>query len=118
MVKRYTAVSEVLAAALRKFGPEGQYWIKGAEHRCSKNGEDKYCMLGAVKAVTNSKEQLDLRSKALVVLAKHVGNCWIPGFNDTPGRRFPEIKLAMCSAIKGALAQEKKGKNAGTRVSK
>ena len=104
MAKRRRTVSEVLASALEKFGPNGEHWIKGYEHS-RKGGEDRYCMIGAIKASTRNANLID-EADRIVRDVLPTGYYSVPMYNDAGKTDFAAVKSAMCKAVNKAVQEE------------
>lgn len=104
-MKRMKAV-DILKAALKKFGPNGKYWIRESYANNARGGAVDsnspeaccWCSVGALRAVAGGPEAAGV-FKARAALCKVVGGNVLV-YNDTFGRQFHEIRKVFKAAIK------------------
>lgn len=65
--KAKTGTLATLTAIKNLFGPAGENWIKGAEHRTI-NDIHKYCLIGAVKEVNGAYEGIAHAAISLAIM--------------------------------------------------
>lgn len=107
--------SEVISKAIEILGPNGENWFKGMYTDC----HGKYCVLGALgKARGYDDGNLgiphflsfnggsDAYSKAKRLVEAQLPMSGVVLFNDKPDVTFPQVKVAMCRALKAALEEE------------
>lgn len=99
--------SEVLNAALEKFGPKGERWTKGAyarnsaDNKCNEFSSEAvcFCSLGAIRVVSGI---VDDDSKAVVMLSEAILETYeldTVEFNDNPNREFADVARMFLYAI-------------------
>lgn len=115
-------VTELLVKALKLFGPNGEHWTRGALHRVTASGEDKFCAYGALSSAESGRASVTYypshagsgatTSKAAeLLLSKAIGGRSIAVWNDTRRNTnsktaFTQIKEGFCDAIKLSVAKD------------
>lgn len=103
--------SQLLAAALALFGPNGENWIQRKEKLTVRPwwglglvAHHAFCAIGAIHEVNTNNESL---ATAYLATAMPDAPTWggrITSYNDNSNRTFPEIKAWFYSAIAAAQA--------------
>jgi hypothetical protein len=93
---RYTdaQVAAVLEEARAKMHTSGKHWIQG-RFRKRINGENCYCAMGAVYAVTKSRALRNQAFQALLSLGikgRRYDSVWL--WNDSPRRTWKQVDAA------------------------
>jgi hypothetical protein len=87
----------VLARALALFGPNGEHWV---QHK--RRDRDRYCAIAAIEEAAQGDPYL--RRQAEERLRATIGRAPML-WNDSPGKRFSEIRAAFTAAIAGDRAR-------------
>jgi hypothetical protein len=105
-----TEVRRLLACGLARLGPNGEHWTQGQMH-----ADGAHCAIGSLAdgySYFNASRGSHLWDAGLclneAVRALTVYSSMI-GYNDTPGRTFPEIRAVFLKAIQLAEAEHANG---------
>lgn len=120
MAQKAKTVADVIAGALKVFGPNGENWNNHSIHSVTFEGRDTYCALGAINKAASgranycssgvAREAADLVASCVPTeyMRYSQTSAYIPGWNDNLSsvNGFRSIKSVFCKALKKAIAQE------------
>lgn len=90
--------SEVIDKALTDYIPDAEHWMRASFHAPGDNGDDKYCMLGALGMAVSGNPRVWRASgphyRAISdVIEEQVGHpLAVMCYNDRLGRTYDEIR--------------------------